>query len=109
MTVCRALLVYCLDDGYNEDAAKWAGEILKEDRCDEDAHRQLMRIYAAQGRRSEALRQYQRCKRILADELGVTPMPETVNIIEALLLSEHSARLKIEREERYPFTVPAGA
>ncbi len=98
LTMCRALLVYCLDAGYYEDAAKWAGEILKEDRCDEDAHRQLIRIYAAQGRRSEALRQYQRCKRILADELGVMPMPETVNIIEALLVSEHAARLKIERE-----------
>src|SRR6266446_4652647 len=98
LTMCRALLVYCLDAGYYEDAAKWAGEILKEDRCDEDAHRQLIRIYAAQGRRSEALRQYQRCKRILADELGVMPMPETVNIIEALLVSEHPARLKIERE-----------
>lgn len=96
LTMCRALLVCCLDAGYYEDAAKWAGEILKEDRCDEDAHRQLIRIYAAQGRRSEALRQYQRCKRILADELGVAPMPETVSIIEALLVNTHTARLKIE-------------
>ena len=29
-------------------------------------------------------------------------MPETVNIIEALLVSEHPARLKIEREWRPP-------
>lgn len=44
----------------------------------EEAHRQLMRLLALTGERSAALAQYERCRRILAEELGVTPAAETV-------------------------------
>jgi len=71
-----------------EDTAKWASAILKENRCDEAAHQLLIRIYAAEGRRSEALRQYQRCERIVAEELGMPLMPETINLFHTLLSSE---------------------
>lgn len=67
-----------------EDAVKWANALLREDRCDEAAHRQLMGIYMALGRRSEALQQYYRCERILSKELGVTPMPETLSVLHAI-------------------------
>ena len=96
---------YYLENGRYEDALKWASEILKEDRCDEQAHRQLMRIYSAQGHRSEALRQFQRCKGILAEELGVAPTLETMNVLQTLLTNMSSPagemsenRAKIERE-----------
>jgi len=72
-----------------EYAMRWIGAILKENRCDEVAHQQLMRAYAAQGRRSEALRQYQLCARILVEELGVQPMPETISLFQAILNNEH--------------------
>jgi TolB-like protein/predicted Zn-dependent protease len=45
--------------------------------ADENAHRQLIRALAAQGRRSEALRQYQRCADALRRELGAGPDAET--------------------------------
>jgi len=48
----------------------------------------LMRAYAAQGRRNEALRQYKRCKRVLLEELGAPPMPETVNLFQSILTNE---------------------
>jgi len=50
----------------------------------EPAHRQLMRIYAWSGRRGAALRQFQACQRVLADELGVEPLEETVAVHEAI-------------------------
>ncbi len=98
LTMCHALTSYYFEAGCYEDAEKWAGEILKEDRCDEKAHRQLMYIYSAQSQRSEALRQYQRCKRILAEELGIVPTPETVNLLQTLLANETSPREEIERK-----------
>jgi DNA-binding SARP family transcriptional activator len=85
LTMCAALADAALKSGRYEDAIRWANAILKENRCDEKAHRQLMQAYAAQGRRNEALRQYQRCQRILDEELSVQPMPETVNLFHALL------------------------
>ena len=79
-------------------AEKWAGEILKGDRCDEKAHRQLMYIYSARGQRSEVLRQYQRCKCILAEELAIAPTPETVNLLQTLMANETSPLEERERK-----------
>jgi DNA-binding SARP family transcriptional activator len=89
LTICNALADYCLETGRYEHAMRWSGAILKENRCDEGVHRQLMRAYAALGRRSEALLQYQLCARILAEELGAQPMPETISLFQAILNNEH--------------------
>ena len=40
---------------------------------DEAAHQQLMRTLALSGQRSAALAQYETCRRLLAEELGVEP------------------------------------
>ena len=88
LAMCSALSEHYLEIGSYEDAAKWASAILKENHCDEVAHRQLMRINVAAGRRSEALRQYQRCERILAEELNVSPMPETASLFHSILSSD---------------------
>jgi DNA-binding SARP family transcriptional activator len=88
LTMCGALAEHYLEAGSYEDAMKWATALLKENHCDEAAHRLLMRVYAAQGRRNEALRQYERCKRVLLEELGAQPMPETVNLFQSILTNE---------------------
>ena len=88
LTMCKALTDYHFNNGDYEDAAQWAIGILKENRCDEVAHRQLIQIYAAQGLRSEALQQYQRCVRVLREDLSVQPLPETVLVFQALLRNE---------------------
>ncbi len=50
----------------------------------ESAHRQLMRLYMLQGKRSNALAQYDTCVQLLAQELGVEPSPETVQLWEQI-------------------------
>ena len=45
-----------------------------------------MRSHAAQGNRAEALRVYQQCRQLLADELGIDPSPETEALYLELLL-----------------------
>ena len=88
LTMCKVLADYYMQHKQYEEAAKWTTAMLKENRCHEAAHRQLMQIYAVQGRRSEALQQYQRCKLMLREELGVQPLPETVLLFQALLANE---------------------
>jgi predicted ATPase/DNA-binding SARP family transcriptional activator len=50
----------------------------------EPAHRSLMRLYAESGRRSEALRQYETCRRLLEEELGVPPDPVTAALCNSI-------------------------
>lgn len=85
LTMCEALADHYAEAGCHDDAIEWAATILAENRCDEAAHRGLMRAYAASGRRNEAVRQYQRCERVLAEEIGVQPMPETTALFHAIV------------------------
>ena len=50
----------------------------------EEAHRQVMRLYAWADQRNAALRQYRECVRILEQELGVAPLAETTELYEAV-------------------------
>lgn len=88
LNMCHALADYYLQTGSHENAVKWANARLNENRCDEVAHQQLMHIFIAEGRRSEAIRQYQRCESALMEELGMPPMHETTRIFQALLAGQ---------------------
>jgi DNA-binding SARP family transcriptional activator len=55
------------------------------DRLDESAHCCLIRLYALNGQRSAALRQYEDCVKILETELGAPPQPSTTELYEAAL------------------------
>lgn len=50
----------------------------------ESAHRQLMSCLAANGQRNAALAHYETCRRILAEELAVEPMPDTIVLFEKI-------------------------
>lgn len=66
------------------DAQRW----IEIDPLNETAHHTLMELFAAQGRRADALRQYHACAALLQAELGVAPAPETRALYEGLA---HSA------------------
>ena len=51
---------------------------------DEEAHRQIMRALALSGRRSLALAQYETCRRLLRQELGVEPAQETAALADSI-------------------------
>jgi DNA-binding SARP family transcriptional activator len=55
------------------------------DPLQEGVHRSLIRLYMYQDRIGRALAQYQRCREILASELGVEPAPETERVRAELL------------------------
>lgn len=54
-----------------------AARLLELDPLREDAHRQMLLLLASKGQRSTALSQYDLCRQILADELGVEPEAAT--------------------------------
>lgn len=68
---------------YNESIRHWR-QILTIDNCQEEAHYNIMRCYLRQAKRSAALRQYQLCKEILRDELGIEPGSAIENLHRGL-------------------------
>jgi predicted ATPase/DNA-binding SARP family transcriptional activator len=54
----------------------------------EEAHRHLMHLLALDGQRSAALTQYEKCRRVLDEELGVEPTAETTALYEQIRLGE---------------------
>jgi DNA-binding SARP family transcriptional activator len=62
-------------------------EALRSEPFRESLYRVLMRAHAAAGNRAEALRTYEKCRSLLADDLGVGPSPETEAIYLEILRS----------------------
>ncbi len=74
-----------LNEGRTEAAIETARHLVRLDPLRESAHRKLMLGLAAEGRRSEALRQFRDLELLLDGELGVAPDPETVRLRDDLL------------------------
>jgi DNA-binding SARP family transcriptional activator/predicted ATPase len=70
--------------GAFDNALGHARRWLQLDPLHEEAHRQLMQLYAWTGRRTAALSQYRECVRILEEELDVAPLAETVALYETI-------------------------
>ncbi len=58
--------------------------LLRLESWSEPTHRQQMRLLAQTGDRAAALAQYEICRRMLADEFGIEPMPETMALYEQI-------------------------
>jgi DNA-binding SARP family transcriptional activator/predicted ATPase len=65
-------------------AREYAHRKLKLEPWQEEAHRQIMRAYSLEGNRSGALAQYELCVRLLENELGVEPEPQTTSLYEQI-------------------------
>jgi SARP family transcriptional regulator, regulator of embCAB operon len=80
-----ALAEACLRTGKPAEAVRWAGLVVEAEPFRESGYRLLMEAHVAAGNRGEALRVYERCRRLLAEELGAYPSPETESIYRGLL------------------------
>ncbi len=59
----------------------------------EEGHQQVMHLLALSGQRSAALAQYESCRHLLAEELGVDPSRETTALYEQIRDGELKARV----------------
>jgi len=65
-----------LDAAFDVGLAALAAEPLRE-----SAHRALVRIHLAEGNAGEALRQYRLCRRLLGEQLGITPSEQMERLV----------------------------
>jgi len=75
----------CLRSGETQDSVRWAEQAVDAEPFRESGYRVLMEAHIAAGNRGEALRVYERCRRLLAEELGAFPSPETEALYRDLL------------------------
>jgi DNA-binding SARP family transcriptional activator len=71
------LMRFYHQQGHYDKGVVYGQKILDLDPLREEVHRDLMRLYVANGQRPLAIRQYQACCTLLAEELGITAMEET--------------------------------
>lgn len=72
-----------------------AQRLLQLEPANEQAHRALMRLYAEQGQREAALRQYRECRAALKRELNAEPGKETEQLHRALTEGETGAAVPV--------------
>ena len=58
----------------------------------ESAHRMIIELHLAEGNLGEALRQYERCERIMSSDLGVRPSHQTTQLIEDVVTARGGPR-----------------
>lgn len=86
--LCLESADVCLRLGRYTDAVRLAGEVFEQDPCCERACRTLMRGYDRLSERTMALRSFDRCRRSLADELGIGASAATQSIFTEILLQD---------------------
>lgn len=84
MRVLQRLCEHHFDAGDFEACVGVGQRRLDVDRCDEDAHRMLMRCYSRMGHAHLAVRQYHFCVDALARELKLIPGPQIVALLHTI-------------------------
>jgi DNA-binding SARP family transcriptional activator len=92
LTALYHLMQYNAAQSNFDDALRCGRLILLSDPLREHIHRDLMRLYAAGGQRSQAIQQYHACAEVLRAELGLAPMRETQLLYQQLLLDGDDGR-----------------
>ena len=82
------LMVYYGTHGKPARGLVHGERILSLDPAREKIHRQIMWLYWLSGDRAAALGQYKRCKQVLREELGLSPMKETRELYAAIKNNE---------------------
>ncbi len=66
------------------EAIEFTRKLLELDPLDESIHRTIMRQEFKRGDLSAAIKQYEVCRHLLAKELGITPLPETLELAQEI-------------------------
>jgi DNA-binding SARP family transcriptional activator len=75
---------YHSGQGSYEQGIYYGRKILDIDPLREEVHREVMRLLDQNGERPQAIRQYESCRQILAQELEIQPMLETQTLYKQL-------------------------
>jgi DNA-binding SARP family transcriptional activator len=84
LTMLDRLMINCERDGEYELGIDYGERVLRVDRAREYTHRRMMYLHALLGNRTGAMRQFDRCRIALAEELDVAPARSTVQLHELI-------------------------
>jgi len=105
LIMLEKLICYSRKEHEYTRAVEYGEKILRLDRAHERTYRQLMRTFYESGNRTAALRQYDRCKVALEEELGVAPSQQTQKLYEQIRKEEVGNRT-IEENRTADFVPP---
>ncbi|GIK43262.1 MAG: transcriptional activator [Chloroflexota bacterium] len=88
----QKLAAYFARRGDYRNGIAYSRRLLAREPWREAAHRHLMLLLARSGQRSAALAQYQACRQMLAEELGVEPSAETLALYRRIQAAEAAPR-----------------
>ncbi len=83
------------ESGRFEEALEQGQRVLRMDPLHESVRRQVMWLHVLCGHQGNAIRQYRECARVLKDELGVSPMPETRALYEYILARSSAVKAAV--------------
>jgi DNA-binding SARP family transcriptional activator len=86
--VVNALAKLSVSEKRWNDALRYAREALSTDPYREDLHRMVMKVLAVQSKPAAIKKHYENMQRVLKDELGVPPAPETERLFRELTLKQ---------------------
>lgn len=86
LQVLKALINHHTRQREYDSAIKYGQQWLNIEPWHETAHRALMILYSKTNQKSLALHQFEQCRRLLEDEFGIQPEPETVELYEKIKL-----------------------
>lgn len=96
------LLQHLESEGEYQRALQFAQRGVRVDPLREEAHRDLIRLYAAAGQPAAGLRQYQELERLLKEQLGAVPSGESRELARELerLIAVAGDPASVAREDR---------
>jgi predicted ATPase/DNA-binding SARP family transcriptional activator len=100
LDACSYLATYYELHGDFQAARRHAARQLELDSWREEAHCQMMRALALDGQRGAALAQYETCRRVLAEELGIEPSAHTRELYEQIRTG------KLRAKDESPSSIP---
>jgi len=80
----RELIAFFEEENELKEARKYARRLVRLTPWNEESHRILMRLLARSGKRSAALKQYDICRHITAEEFGVEPSKATKDLYQSI-------------------------
>lgn len=80
----QKLVAWFRSQGAFQEGIAYSRRWLALDPLHEPAQRYVMQFYAWDGQQAAAIRQYQECTRLLDEELGIEPEPETMALFEQI-------------------------
>ena len=82
---------YFRENGRSEEALPLYEKIVAEDPYQEQIHQAIMQTHLELGHRAAAVKHYQELQAFLRDDLDIDPMPETIDLYNAIIEGEGRA------------------